>query len=286
MLGLALMLVAASLQGASSVLQRYASRDEPDSAGFSLRMFLDLARRPAWVFGILAMLSGFVLHAVSISLAPIALVQPLLVAELPFTLLLASWAFRMRIPRRDWLAIGLQSVGLAAFVACLSPSGGDPAAVTVATWVLAIAATTAGVGLLVLLGYRARHEHRAAWLGVATGATFGLNSSLIAGIGAAVSQGAGLFETWQTYGVAVVGPLSFFLLQNALGAGNLVASQPGFTLTNPLVSVAFGLAVFGEHGRGGAFVVGTVAGALLIAAGSILLARSPLLDDTGECRVT
>jgi hypothetical protein len=57
---------------------------------------------------------------------------------------------------------------------------------------------------------------------------------------------------------------SFFLLQNALASGNLVASQPGFTLTNPLVSVAFGLAVFGEHGRGGLFLLGAIAGAVLI----------------------
>ena len=57
-----------------------------------------------------------------------------------------------------------------------------------------------------------------------------------------------------------------------------MASQPGFTLTNPLVSVVWGLGVFGEQARGGVFFVGTVAGGVLIAAGSILLARSPLLD--------
>ena len=278
MLAVVLMLVAAALHGTASVLQRKAARDEPESRAFSLAMFLDLVRRPVWLFGILAMLSGFVLHGVSISLSRIALVQPLLVAELPFTLLLASFVFRMRIPVRDWGAIGMQTVGLAAFVVCLAPSGGDPAAVAASDWAIAIAATTAGELLFDVLGYRGRREHRAALLGIATGAIFGLNSSLIAGVGAAVSHGGGLFTTWQTYGVAVVGPLSFFLLQNALEAGSLVACQPGFTLMNPLVSVAWGLAVFGERGRDGLFLVGTVAGAVLIATGSILLARSSLLD--------
>jgi hypothetical protein len=70
----------------------------------------------------------------------------------------------------------------------------------------------------------------------------------------------------------IIGPLSFFLLQNALEAGSLVASQPGFTLTNLGVG-GLGLAVFGELGRGGIFLIGPIAGALLIAAGSILLAR-------------
>jgi len=71
------------------------------------------------------------------------------------------------------------------------------------------------------------------------GATFGLNSSLISAIGASVSHGNNLFLTWQTYGVVVVGPAFYFLLQDALEAGNLVASQPGLTLTNPLVAVVF-----------------------------------------------
>lgn len=282
-LGVLLMIVAAALNASASVLQRRAARDEPESRAFSLRMFLDLVRRPSWVLGIFAMVAGFVLHGVSISLSRIALVQPLLVAELPLTLLLASIVFHVRIPARDWWAIGMQSVGLAAFVACLAPSGGDPGAVPATEWAIGAGATAAAVLLLVVLGYRARDEHRAALLGVATGAAFGLNSSFIAAVGAAVGHGAGLLTTWQTYAVAVLGPVSFFLLQNALKSGNLVAAQPGFTLANPLVSVVWGLVVFGEQGRTGVFLVGTVAGGVLIAIGSILLARSTLLDtESGE----
>ena len=278
MVGIVLMIVAAALNATASVLQRRASRQEPESAEFSLRMLLDLAQRPVWVLGILSMLAGFVLHGVSISLSRIALVQPLLVVELPFTLLLASWTFGLRMPGRDWLAIGLQTVGLVAFVACLSPTGGDPAAVPWQVWLLGLGVTVGLVVALVVVAWRGVREHRAAYLGVATGATFGLNSSLIAAVGASVAHGGSLFTTWQTYGVAVVGPVSFFLLQNALGAGNLVASQPGFTLGNPLVSVLWGLIVFGEQARGGAFLVGTAVGAILIIAGSVLLARSSLLD--------
>ncbi|AEA28137.1 hypothetical protein Psed_6023 [Pseudonocardia dioxanivorans CB1190] len=278
MLGIVLMLVAAALNATASVLQRRAARDEPESRSFSAQLMLDLIRRPAWLLGILAMLGGFVLHAVSISVSRIALVQPVLVIELPFTLLAASWMFGLRLGRRDWTAIGLQSVGLGMLVGCLAPSGGDPGTVPGATWALGIALTAAGIVALVVLGLRARQGRRAAFLGVATGAAFGLNSSLIAGVGAAVSRGDGLFTTWQTYAVAVVGPVSFFLLQNALESGTLVASQPGFTLTNPAVSVAWGLAVFGEQARGGGFLAAGVIGAVLVGVGTLLLARSPLLE--------
>lgn len=275
--GVALMIVAALLNATASVLQRHGARTEPESTAFSLELIVDLIRRPVWILGILAMVCGFVLHGVAISLSRISLVQPLLVTELPFTLILASRALGLNIPKRDWLAIALQSVGLAAFLGCLDPVGGDPRVPTT-TWVLGVGITLILIAGLVVLGYFGRAEHRAAMLGTATGAAFGLNSALIAGVGATVSHGGGLFTAWQTYGIAILGPTSFFLLQNALHAGNLVASQPGFTLTNPLVSVAWGLWVFGEHGRHGAFLLGAFAGAALITVGTFLLARSDLLD--------
>lgn len=278
MLGIGLMILSAGLNASASVLQRSATRNEPESRSFSVGLLRDLARRPLWLLGITSMIVGFVLHGISISVSQIALVQPLLVLELPFTILLASRAFHTRVERNDWTALALQTAGLATFVGCLAPQGGAPEAVPVKVWVIGIIATVGVVVVLVILGHRAHHEHRATFLGVATGAAFGLNSSFIAGVGASVAHGGGLLTTWQTYGVVVVGPTSFFLLQNALSAGNLVASQPGMTLTNPLVSVLWGLVVFGEQARGGLFVIGGVAGGVMIAAGSILLARSPLLD--------
>lgn len=82
---------------AASVLEKYAkganddpcrrlsfnaaSRREPESAEFSVWIIGDPRRRLAWLLGVLAMLTGFVLHAVPISVSRLALVQPILVAE-------------------------------------------------------------------------------------------------------------------------------------------------------------------------------------------------------------
>jgi drug/metabolite transporter (DMT)-like permease len=282
-LGIGLMLVAACCNAVASVLQRRASRDEPSSAELHPRMIGNLLRRPVWLFGVLSMIVGFVLHGIAIAVSRIALVQPLLIAELPLTLLLAAWVFGLRLRLADVLAIAMASVGLAAFEVCLAPSGGDPGKVSAAGWLIASAATVGAVGVLILLGYRGRDEHRAALLGIATGAAFGFNSSLIAGIGAHVSQTGNLFTAWQTYAVAVVGPAGFFLLQNALAAGNLMSSQPGLTLTNPLVATIWGMVVFGEHGRGSlTWTLGAVGGGLLIVGATIMLARSPLLDPDSD----
>lgn len=75
------------------------------------------------------------------------------------------------------------------------------------------------------------------------------------------------------------GTVSFYLLQNAMVAGRLVAVEPGLTLANPIVAVTWGLFVFGESGRTGPALVGTLAGGALLVGGVILLARSPVLEN-------
>jgi drug/metabolite transporter (DMT)-like permease len=46
---------------------------------------------------------------------------------------------------------------------------------------------------------------------------------------------------------------------------------------NPLVGVLWGIFVFGERPRGGAWIVGELGGAAVIVAATLLLVRSPAL---------
>lgn len=94
-------------------------------------------------------------------------------------------------------------------------------------------------------------------------------SALVLGVRALYSHGGlgPVLTSWQTYAAVIAGPASFFLLQKALQAGTLVASQPGFTLVNPLVSVIWGVLVFGETARtGGWLAVAGPAGVGVVAA--------------------
>jgi hypothetical protein len=121
-------------------------------------------------------------------------------------------------------------------------------------------------------------SRRAALLGAATGLDFGLTAVLVKVVTAAYAAHGidGVFATWQTYLVLVTGPGGFFLLQNALEAGSLVASQPAMTLTNPAAAIAWGIAILGEPVRSGGWLVLAFAGAAAIGAGTVLLARSEL----------
>ena len=74
------------------------------------------------------------------------------------------------------------------------------------------------------------------------------------------------------------GIAGMFLLQSALNAGRLVAAQPGLTLTDPIVSILWGVLVFREQVRTGWFLAATVAGGLVLVGAVLVLGRSPLLS--------
>lgn len=284
MLSALLAVLASMANAAASVLQRMAARRLRGSDAAGIRMVWRLAHQAPWLGGIGAMLCGFLLQAAALATGPIAQVQPVLVLELGFTLLLSGMVLHTRGLRwREWSAVVGMSAGLALLLVGLSPSGGDTRSAAAFGWIVGSVLTLALVGVLVVVVHRYHNARRAEYLGIATGVMFGYTAVLVAGMTAAYADGfGGVFEAWQTYAVIVCGPAGFFLLQQALRAGRLVASQPGMTLADPLVAIAWGVAVFGEQPRSGGWVVADVVGAALIAAFTVVLARSPLLHDNHE----
>lgn len=279
MLSVVLAVLAAAANAAASVAQRRATRNGADQRGsVGIRALWGLVHQPVWVAGVAAIIIGFLIQAAALATGPIALVQPVLVVELPFTLLLGGLVFHSRLHRREWTAIAGMSVGLALLLFGLAPTGGDARHASDIRWVIGSGAVIAVVVALVVVGLRSTNARRAAFLGVATGVLFGYTAALVAGVAAVFTGGAGdVLHTWLTYALMVAGPVGFLLLQNALRAGRLVASQPALTLSNPLVAVCWGVAVFDEQVRLGAWVAAELIGAALIAAGTVVLARSPLL---------
>jgi len=105
----------------SSVLQRKVAREQAEASSSGRAMMWDLAHKPGWWTGIDAIIVGFGLQAGALATGPLALVQPVLVVELAFTLLLAAAVFHTRVHRREWAAV----VGITAGLYSLQPSGGN-----------------------------------------------------------------------------------------------------------------------------------------------------------------
>jgi len=313
-----LAVLAACANAISSVLQRKANKRVPQQENMSLRQIRDLLRQPVWFGGIAAITAGFLLQATALGTGQLSVVEPVLVLELPFTLIAASWMFRQRLGAREWLPAGAMTAGLAGLLFLLAPSAGPAPRVHWYGWLAGVGANLVLVGFLVLWARRTpvgadgderpgqdggspdgRGQHdvsnrtgsrhggsfRAAVLAVAAGATFGLTAALMKAMTRTLSGGFGhLFTDWPLYAMVAAGVLGMFLTQSAMNAGQLIAAQPGLTLSDPLISVLWGVLVFHETVRQGWYIAGELGSAAVIVAGVVMLARSPLLtrDDSSS----
>src|SRR6516225_680561 len=99
----------------SSVCQRVGASSSP-AAGFDLRLVFRLARQPVWLFGIASMILGFVFQLTALRFGELALVKPILAAELLFVFGYLAVAGSRRPKLRDWLAAAAMSAGIGVFL--------------------------------------------------------------------------------------------------------------------------------------------------------------------------
>jgi drug/metabolite transporter (DMT)-like permease len=276
-MGVLFALLAAACNAVANVLQRRAAALIPDEEELRLGLIRCLLRRPVWYAGMVALLGGFAFQATALNHDSLAVVQPLLIVELPVTLLIASAVFHRPLDRPDWLAVAAISIGLALALFAADPSEGtDNAALPV--WLLATFAIVGLMAVAVLVSLRVSGGIRAGLFGVASGAGFGLTAAFMKSAIGLLDQGAHALATSpQVYAMVATGAVSLFLAENAFQAGPLAASQPAITISDPLSSIGLGIALFGEELRTGLALLPEAIGGVLVAGGVIMLARSPLV---------
>lgn len=275
MIAAVLAVFAAASNALASVLQRRAARSAPAGEAFRLRLMWHLIRRPVWLGGIGALIAGFLFQAAGLSLGGLSLVQPILVTELPFTMILAAWMFRIRLGLESWLAVSVLTVGLAVLLIAAAPVEGQrlPGPTS---WAIATIVTVGVIGCLVPVARHNSGESRAAVLGVAAGLGFAFTAALMKEATKILKDHPySLPTSWSAYAMVAAGLCSLFLLQNALQSGTLVAVQPALNVSDPVASIGYGVGLFGETIRWGPWWVLEALGIGLILYGSVRLAQSP-----------
>jgi drug/metabolite transporter (DMT)-like permease len=279
-----LALLASVCTATSSVCQRLGARDSQPS-GVDLWLLFRLARRPIWLLGIASMILGFVFQVTALHFGALALVQPILALELLFVFGYMAFLGSRPVRRRDWLAAAAMSAGLALFLFAASPSGGRqhaPASLWLLAGFLTLAVVLAGLAVTAMLHRRspAAGPQRAAILGALTGVSWGFVAAVIKEFSYHIDGGlAAIFSNWSVYVLVIAGAASLLLASHALAAGPLAASQPGFTILDPLAASLLGLFLFGEHFQAARedLVIEALALALLVS-GVTALSHSHLID--------
>ena len=274
LLSIVFALLTALANGTASVLQRIAARDAPPSKALHLSLFGYLIKRKVWLAGISLIMVAALCQGVALANGPVALVQPIFIIELPFTLLLSNRILHRRLPRLTWGAVALVTISLGVGLAAAAPSGGVERA-PFRVWLAALIVTGAFEAVVISAGIRLQGNARAAAFALAAACGYALTAALIKGAVDALRQGVvPFFTSWELYAGAAAGVGALFLLQNSLQAGSLVAAQPPLTLGDALISVAYGVSVFGEQLRTGIWLAVQIVCVMLIGVGCVELSRS------------
>ncbi len=84
-----------------------------------------------------------------------------------------------------------------------------------------------------------------------------------------------IFASWPPYVLIVAGAATMVLASRALAAGPLAASQPGFTILDPLSAGLLGMFLFSEHIQAAApYLAGEAAALAVVIAGAGALSHS------------
>jgi drug/metabolite transporter (DMT)-like permease len=269
---------AALVFGIASVADQRSTKRVKRRKALSPRIFLDLVRQPLWVAAIGGTVLGFALQVVALRFGPLALVEPLLICDLIFAVLIAAYLRNLW----DSVLIGgviMAAVGVTAFLIIASPTSGSATVGFYVVLPLGAGLAAAIVGCIAI-GKRSRTLRPLA-LALACGISYGVAAFLVKLVVSDVSGGLpALLTDWPIYALAIVGPLGFLLNENAFQQGNLIAPVLAIiTVCDPVISVALAALWLNEGlSDSPAGIAGEIIGLLLMVVGVTVVAyRAPHL---------
>ena len=266
----------------AAVVQQRVAAQQPSELSLSVRLIVQLARRPLWLAGIAVDILAYLMEAAALGVGSVVVVGPLLASGLLFALPFASFRTGRRVTRREMIPALMVTAGLALYVGVGAP-GGNASHASHLDWTIAGAGVTLGAGVAVFFGRRTQEPgRRAVYYGLATGIVYSLTAVLTkATVDRIGSDVYPILSHWQLYALLIASAVGLVLNQSAFQAGHVAASLPVISVTNPVLSSTMGILLFGEHLDAHGVAAWVVAGGAIIAmlVGTCWLARSPLVTE-------
>jgi hypothetical protein len=243
-----------------------------------VRLFADLAVNRLWLIGITVDIAASGMQAIALHFGPLALVQPILVLDLLFAVVITSALTRRRPDRVIGAGVLCCTGGLVLFLAVARPQ--SPAVSVSPTILLPLGVGIAGLIALCLVAWRVSPR---GFLPLATafacGAIFGVTAFLLKEITQTIGLGFNPpSQQWPLYAFIVAEPIGFLLNQNAFQESSLIAPVLAIrTVTDPLVAIGIGLVWLNEQiASSPAAIAAEAVGLIIMSVGVVALAyRSP-----------
>ncbi|HEX6520475.1 MAG TPA: DMT family transporter [Streptosporangiaceae bacterium] len=248
-------LASALFLGVSAVADQRSTKQVKAERTLSSKILVDLVRQPLWLIAIAANVVGFALQVVALSFGSLAVVQPLLVFDLVFAVLIArsvGWD-DSDLPEgtKRWdpvvfAGVGAAAAGVAGFLAIGQPSAGHATVGFGVLLPLVIGVVVVGGGSLVVASRSPNLRPLA--LALACGVCYGVAAFSVKLVTEEFGSGpARVFTNWPIYVLAITGPAGFVLLQDAFQQGRFLAPvQAIVTTADPVISIGLSLLWLGS----------------------------------------
>jgi drug/metabolite transporter (DMT)-like permease len=229
-------LAAALVLGIASVADQRSTKRVQRRRALNPRIFLDLVRQPLWLASIGGTVIGFALQVLALRFGPLALVEPLLVCDLIFAVLISA-ALRHSYDPTLLGGVLATAAGVVGFLAIGRPTNGHSSVGFLVVLPLGAGLVAAVAGCLAVA--RRSESLRPLALALACGICYGVSAFLIKLVVSHTGGIAGILTDWPIYALAIVGPLGFLLNIDAFQTGALIAPVMAIiTVCDPLISIA------------------------------------------------
>ena len=274
--------LAAALSNAVNLMTQHSASVGAPKREKGWRLVAYLFRQPLWLLGWIAAVGGFAFQAVALHYGQLSVVQPILVTELVFVLVLRRVWIRQDVARAAWTAVLVVCGALAVFLAVAEPTGGHPTPET-AEWLSALLVFGGVMALLAVLGMRGSPTRRTALFAVAAALAWALMATFLKTATETLTTSgiSGMLTRWPVYAVGAAAITGTLLEQSALHVGSLSVSQPLLVIINPLASIILSIWLFDERFTDSPAKIATAVVAMaILAVGVIALSRTAPKDLT------
>ncbi|MGO1384144.1 MAG: hypothetical protein ACTHWA_12330 [Arachnia sp.] len=283
-IAIGLQVIGSFLFASGATLQHLGVKSTFDPSGktssnrLTLGGMLGLFRIRKWLLGLLFVFTGAAFHLIALSMAPVAVVQPVGILAVPWSVLLAAKIHGHDIPRRIWSAVSVTVLGVVGFTIFSSLFATGEKAFEFSPILVAFIVVCALCAFLSFVATRAPSWAKA-MLWSSVGAIFyGLASGMMkAAINLVQSDGFSLLDwrvlTVVAFMLACYG-LGVWMIQQGYASGPAEITVGTMTTVDPFVAVVFGLVVLGEGaGMGFGPTLGMVISGAVAVYGVVLLSR-------------